>query len=128
MTGASPRRSRTAPSSVADEQLARALGLALTGKRLPLTAVADLDEQLAAAGFDRGELMRLRAERQESKAVWPFAVPIEERRALGFARFDAALAEARRELGLTGFEPRLQAERPLNRDEQRLSADRPPHW
>ncbi len=113
---------------MSDEALARALGLALTGERLPLTATADLAGQLAEAGFDAGRLAGLRAERQSAKAAWPFPVPIDERRELGFARFDAALAETRRQLGLSGFTHTLQAERPLNRDERRLTADRPPHW
>lgn len=120
--------SRTAQSSVSEAPLAEALGLALTGRRLPLRSVGALVSELAAAGFDADTLGGLRADRQAARESWPFPVPLEERRDLGFARFDAALAEAREALGLTGFTPRLQARRPLDRDEQRLSADRPPHW
>ena len=48
---------------------------------------------------------------------------------LGFARFDALLAEVRKQMGLAGTSSRGQAlVRPLNADERRLLADRPPHW
>ncbi|NHB84452.1 hypothetical protein G7085_07090 [Tessaracoccus sp. HDW20] len=91
-------------------------------------SVASLPDDLAAAGYDADRLAGIRHAAQEGQRPWPFAVPLEERRALGFARFDAALAEARRVLGLDGLNRHLQARRPLDRDEQRLSADRPPHW
>ncbi|MBB1511832.1 hypothetical protein H5399_04335 [Tessaracoccus sp. MC1627] len=111
-----------------DRDLSAALGLALTGERLPLSSPSSLPEELARLGFDAGRLAALRTQRQEACEPWPFPVPLEERRALGFARFDAALAEARRELGLTGLTPSAPASRPLDRHEQRLADDRPPHW
>ncbi|AQP48019.1 hypothetical protein BW730_11510 [Tessaracoccus aquimaris] len=110
-----------------DVELAEALTLALTGRQL---SVGDggLEAALAEAGFDRSSLADLRHRCQQEQLPWPFAVPIEARRAIGFARFDAALAEARRELGLDGLTHANQAIRPLTRDEQRLADDRPPHW
>lgn len=112
----------------ADHRLAVAIGLALTGERLGLAGSEPLGEELAAAGYDLAELHRVREERQLHHEAWPFPVPLEERSAVGFARFDAALAEARVELGLTGLSAAKPAHRPLNRDEQRLQAERPPHW
>ncbi|SHI51397.1 hypothetical protein SAMN02745244_00526 [Tessaracoccus bendigoensis DSM 12906] len=111
-----------------EAEVASALALALTGARLAPVGVASLVDDLAVAGFDADRLLALRAEAQIAQAPWPFPVPLDERRALGFARFDAALADARETLGLTGLRPVSSAHRPLNRDEQRLEADRPPHW
>lgn len=113
---------------MADRALAEALGLALTGERLPLSDPTELAGQLAAAGFGAERLHQLRTQRQVEREPWPFTVPLDERRELGFARFDAALAEARAGLGLAGLNPAVQAIRRLNQDERRLSADRPPHW
>ncbi|MHA6510980.1 hypothetical protein [Tessaracoccus sp. Z1128] len=113
---------------MADADLAVALGLALTGRRLDVSTPSALVDELAGLGFDAGALAALRAQRQRAREPWPFAVPLEVRRALGFARFDAALAEAREALGLTGATPAPQGTRPLDRDELRLAADRPPHW
>ena len=110
------------------DPLAVALGRALTGRSLPLLSSAELAGELAALGFGPLALQELRAERQAAKQPWPFPVPLDERRALGFARFDAALAEARAQLGLTGLTASLPSDRPLDRDERRLAADRPPHW
>lgn len=121
-------RSPTAPPSVGDRDLWAALGLALTGERLQLCSSSALAEELALQGFHPDALQALRRERQLAREPWPFPVPLQERRALGFARFDAALAEARRELGLTGLTPSAPASRPLDRHEQRLADDRPPHW
>lgn len=111
-----------------EPQLHRALAFALTGERLPVTGGAPIVEELAEHGYDAARLLDMRTEAQQRQAPWPFPVPIEELRALGFARFDAALAETRRALGLDGLAARPQARRPLDRDEQRLSSDRPPHW
>ncbi len=111
-----------------DAELASALALALTGVRLAPTGVASLAVDLAAAGVGVERLAQIRAQTQAVQGPWPFPVPLDERRALGFARFDAALDAARAELGLDGLNATLTARRPLNRDEQRLSADRPPHW
>ncbi|HJE50905.1 MAG TPA: hypothetical protein K8V15_02825 [Tessaracoccus flavescens] len=111
-----------------DSLLASALGLALTGEELPLTDPDALNDELTAAGYPADRLQEIRRTAQAEQSVWPFRVPVETLRAIGFARFDAALADARRSLGLDGLVPATPAQRPLNRDEQRLAADRPPHW
>lgn len=107
---------------------ASAIALALTGERVATTGMATLVDDLASAGFDAGRLAAIRADAQHGQRPWPFPVPIEERRRIGFARFDAAIAGARRDLGLDGLTATPAARRPLNRDEQRLVQDRPPHW
>lgn len=108
--------------------LASAIALALTGGRVPTRGMGTIVDDLAAAGFDAPHLADIRAAAQREQRPWPFPVPLEERRVLGFARFDAVLADARRVLGLEGLNAASAAHRPLDRDEQRLSQDRPPHW
>lgn len=110
------------------DPLAGALALALAGEELAVGSVESLAEDLAAQGYPAERLATLRHEAQEAERPWPFAVPLEVRRQVGFARFDAALARARAELGLTGLIAAKPAERALTRDEERLLADRPPHW
>lgn len=111
-----------------DATLASALALALTGRHLGLDSLEDLPGDLAKLGFDRTELIRLRSQRQEAQLPWPYPVPPDVLRNVGFARFDAALLQAREALGLTGLHPERPARRTLTLDEQRLAADRPPHW
>lgn len=125
---ASRRRCRTAPALGTDADLAVALGLALTGELLPLTSADAVVAELAELGWTPGALAELRHGRQERREPWPFPVEVERLRSVGFARFDAALAEARRVSGLTGLEPARPATRPMNADERRLIQDRPPHW
>ncbi|MBB1482478.1 hypothetical protein H5392_01215 [Tessaracoccus sp. MC1865] len=110
------------------DPLARALALALTGEELPVGSVGTLADELTGLGFTPERLSELRHEAQAAERVWPFPVPLDVRREVGFSRFDAALATARQQLGLTGLVASRPAERPLNRDEQRLVQDRPPHW
>ena len=101
----------------------------LVGVELQGTDNFDMSmEELASLGFDADRLRDIRRSRQEARLPWPHPVPIELRREIGFARYDAALAEARELLGLTGLEPSRPARRRLSRDEERLVADRPPHW
>ncbi|MDO5735654.1 MAG: hypothetical protein Q4P15_04180 [Propionibacteriaceae bacterium] len=106
------------------------LGRALTGEELPLTATepAALVAELATLGWDRSQLANLRVQRQATRQPWPFAVPIESRRELGFARFDAKLAGLRGLLGLSGQQSAVQGTRAWGDAERRLAADRPPHW
>lgn len=110
------------------DPLAGALARALTGEDLAVGSVAALADELAAHGFTAERLAEVRRAAQAAERPWPFPVPQEARRAVGFARFDAALAHARAELGLSGLTAAKPAGRPMNRDEQRLLADRPPHW
>lgn len=107
------------------------LGLALTGQELPLTAETDagLVAELATLGWDAQRLGAVRLERMTARQPWPFPVRVELVRRFGFARFHARLTALREVLGLSG---RVAADpaplRPLDRDEQRLVAERPPHW
>ena len=106
------------------------LGRALTGQELPLTAShpAALAAELVALGWDHARLADLRRQRQRTRQPWPFAIPLEARRELGFARFDARLAQLREVVGLSGQERALQSNRAWGDAERRLAADRPPHW
>lgn len=114
-----------------DSQVARALARAVTGEDLPVTSVEPvlLADELAALGWDAKRLQELRGERMESQQAWPFVVDVEVQREFGFARFSARLAQLRELLGASGkVEVPPAASRPLNADERRLAADRPPHW
>ncbi len=106
------------------------LGRALTGEELPLTApdLAVLAIELDTLGWDPARLKDLRNQRQATRQPWPFPVPLDARRELGFARFDARLTQLRQLLGLSGQERALQSNRPWGDAERRLAADRPPHW
>ncbi|GAB3818923.1 hypothetical protein GCM10028820_22080 [Tessaracoccus terricola] len=107
------------------------LGRALTGHELPLTATEPtaLAAELAALGWDANRLAELRRARMAAREPWPFPVEVEELRRFGFARFHAQLTQLRELLGLSGRTPTPPAQdRKPNRDEQRLMADRPPHW
>lgn len=79
-------------------------------------------------GWDAARLFDLRQQRQATRAPWPFPVPIEARRELGFARFDARLSDLRQLLGLSGQQAATQTVRVWGETERRLAADRPPHW
>lgn len=106
------------------------LGRALTGEELPLEAsdLAALSAELVALGWDHARLADLRRQRQATRQSWPFSVPLEARRELGFARFDARLTQLRELVGLSGQERALQSNRAWGDAERRLAADRPPHW
>lgn len=110
------------------DPLAGALALALTGQPLAVASTESLAEELAAQGYPPKRLAVLRQAAQAREERWPFPVPIDVLREVGFARFDAALARARAELGLTGLISATTVQRPPGRDEQRLLAERPPHW
>lgn len=103
--------------------------LALTGERLAVDVpLEELPRVLAEAGWDEAALVRLRQERQRDALPWPFEVPGELLARVGFAQFAAGLAQLRAVLGVDGLVPAQPVSRPLNADERRLSADRPPHW
>lgn len=106
------------------------LGRALTGEELPLAAsdLVALAWELSALGWDKARLRDLRHQLQATRQPWPFSVPLEARRELGFARFDARLMQLRQNLGLSGQEQALQGNRPWDEAERRLAADKPPHW
>lgn len=104
----------------------RLLALALTGEQLTLEAPSA--EALAQAGWDAARLGELRRTRQAAGEPWPFPVPPEALRAIGYARFEARLQALRAELGLDGLVQRPASHRALDADERRLTAERPPHW
>ncbi|MGO1383434.1 MAG: hypothetical protein ACTHWA_07510 [Arachnia sp.] len=106
------------------------LGRALTGEELPLaeSELAALAAELATLGWSAARLFALRQQRQATHQPWPFPVPLEARKELGFARFDAQLASLRELLGLSGQERALQSDGAWGDAERRLASDRPPHW
>ncbi|RRD45863.1 hypothetical protein [Tessaracoccus sp. OH4464_COT-324] len=106
------------------------LGRALTGEELPLTTAEteDLTSELADLGWGPDQLAAVRRERQESGKPWPFPVRSDVVSEVGFAVFSARLAKLKELLDLTGLSLQRPARRPLNADERRLSAERPPHW
>lgn len=106
------------------------LGRALTGEELPLVAsdLATLAAELTTLGWNPPRLADLRHQRQITRQPWPFPVPMEARRELGFARFDARLTQLRDLVGLSGQERAPQSSRAWGEAERRLAADRPPHW
>ena len=107
------------------------LARAMIGQELPVTSqdLAGLVDELAALGWDAGSLAELRARRQERRLPWPFQPDLEAVKEIGFSRFAARLAELRALLGLNGVvSVPHPVDRPLNREERRLVADRPPHW
>lgn len=106
------------------------LGRALTGEELPLTSPAtdDLVGELADLGWGADQLKGLRQQCQEAGEPWPFPVRRDAVAEVGFAVFHARLQALRERIGLTGLRPQPRVVRPLDADERRLSADRPPHW
>lgn len=106
------------------------LGRALTGEALPLRSplTDDIVAELGHLGFGVDRLVQIRRARQEAGEPWPFPVQAEVVREVGFAVFQARLQALRKELSLTGLQPRQRVERALDAEERRLSADRPPHW
>lgn len=106
------------------------LGRALTGETLPLTASEPelLVSELAQLGWDAERLADLRHQRQAAGLPWPFPVASAALAEVGFAVFHAKLDRLRELLGLTGLQQVPRAQRPWTADEQRLAAERPPHW
>lgn len=105
------------------------LAFALTGEWLVLQegtgaqSAPDPDRllaDLAALGWSGSRLAE--------SAATPRAVPVEQMRALGPARWTVVLQELRRRVSVGAPGVRRISHRSMNPDEQRLSADRPPHW
>lgn len=103
-----------------------ALAYALTGARLPVTPARAPDPkalltELATFGWGSEQLAAV--------AGVAHAVPPDLMTGLGPAQFWAALAQLRREVGASGVVPQAPTRRTdLTAEEERLLADRPPHW
>lgn len=105
------------------------LAYALTGEWLVLPqdggpeSALDPDRllaELAAIGWSGARLARAAALQR--------TVPAQQVRVLGPARFSAVLAELRRRVLVGADDVRTVSARPMDADERRLAADRPPHW
>lgn len=107
-----------------------ALSFALTGGVVDVADRArwnarDFVADLGVAGWDVQRISAL----AQTGAVWPFPVDAELVAAVGFAQFSAALAQAKSELGLTGWDAPIVSHRSrLTADELRLMHDVPPHY
>lgn len=110
-------------------ELCRLVALALVGEDLPVPDDdADLTQWLAGHGWTSERVAQLRQERQVAEQPWPFRVPADAVRPVGFARFTAVLAHARSELGVDGLVPAIHTgPKVIGPAEQRLLAERPPH-
>ena len=118
----------------ADGLLLRAVGLALTGEEVAATgpAVGSPEERvvgwLEASGWGSERLHALRAQRQAEEQPWPFPVPPDEVRPVGFARYAAVLKAVRASLGVDGLVPTVHnGPKVIGPAELRLLAEVPPH-
>ncbi|MDR0990236.1 MAG: hypothetical protein LBL92_02580 [Propionibacteriaceae bacterium] len=107
----------------------QAVAMAVTGQALPLEPATRLTEiwpQLAAHGWDRPEIVNHARTIWQQGQPWPHPVPAAA--AFGAARWQATLDQLTHELGLDTVTQPPSQRRPLNADERRLLADRPPHY
>lgn len=103
-----------------------ALAYALTGERIPLTPVEIPDQELLLA-----ELAELgwSGTRLAEAARTARQVPSDLMAGIGAAQFWALIAQLRSVIGADGQIWTAPTRRTrLNAEEQRLAADRPPHW
>ena len=109
--------------------LARALWVALTGAEPDgeLPAGTGVLVILAARGWDHAAILGHAADVVAAGGLWPHPVPPDLRRAVGAARLHAALAQVVSELGAGNGPVVAHGSRPLDADERRLMAERPPH-
>jgi hypothetical protein len=110
-----------------------ALGYALTGTEPALPDAvrpdpAALVAELAGAGWPADRIAEHARATVAGGGVWPHPIPAALRAGCGAAQLAAALGAARQVLDLTTFETRApSARRGLDRDEQRLMREVPPH-
>ena len=110
-----------------------ALGYALTGSELDLTEPGAPDParlviDLAVTGWPRERIAAHALDEVAAERPWPHPVPAELRSGCGAAQFAAALGRARQLLDLVTLETRPPSgRRTLDRDEERLLRDVPPH-
>jgi hypothetical protein len=109
--------------------LARALWVALTGAEPDgeLPAGTGALVILAERGWDPAAILGHAVAVVAAGGVWPHPVPPDLRAAVGAARLRAVLAQVVGELGVGNGPVVARGARPLNADERRLMADRPPH-
>ncbi len=111
---------------------ARQLSCTLVGREVPLALTApevpQALDRLADAGFDASAVSAHAGAVRAEGGVWPHPVPVTWLRRVGAARWSAAVADAVHRLGLDADRAvRSAAPRPLDPDERRLLADKPPH-
>ncbi|MFZ0531298.1 MAG: hypothetical protein WAL91_12270 [Propionicimonas sp.] len=116
-----------------------ALGFALTGSELPLDAAdpagarpqpdpEELVADLAGHGWSRDRITEHARTRLAADLPWPHQVPSALKQGCGAAQFHAALGATRVLLDVVALERRPPSRRTqLNRDEQRLMQEVPPH-
>lgn len=110
-----------------------ALGYALTGTEPALPDAAEpepaaLAAALAEAGWPADRIAAHALATLTGGGVWPHPIPAALRVGCGAAQLAAALGATRQLLGLTTFETRPpSAPRRLDRDEERLMREVPPH-
>nr|WP_300149870.1 hypothetical protein [Propionicimonas sp.] len=110
-----------------------ALGYALTGEELdlpdaPAPDVPVLLDDLADLGWTAERIAAHARGQAAAERAWPHLVPADLRAGCGPAQLAAALTAARQALGLTTLETRPPSGRHrLNRDEERLLREVPPH-
>lgn len=103
-----------------------ALAYALTGEWLPIPESGEPNADVLVAELER---IGWTGPRLVEAARQPRCLPDGWVRTLGPARYAAVLADLRVRLGVSGVPVRAPgAARPLNPEERRLVADRPPHW
>lgn len=113
---------------MSDTELARAVGLALTGQADRLDRITpDVLAALHDAGWDAERILAHAEAVLAAGGVWPHPVPEELRARVGSARLFAVLQRAQQELGMFGRAAAPAPRRPLTADERRLLNDVPPH-
>lgn len=113
---------------MSDAELARAVGLALTGQADGLDRITpDVLTALADAGWDAERILAHAEAVLAGGGVWPHPVPDALRARVGSARLFAVLQRVQQDLGLFGRAAAPAPRRPLTADERRLLHDVPPH-
>lgn len=113
---------------MSDAELARAVGLALTGRADRIERVApDVLTALHDVGWDADRILAHAEAVVAAGEVWPHPVPDELRVRVGSARLFAVLQRVQQELGMFGRVSAPAPRRPLTADERRLLGEVPPH-
>jgi len=132
MTG---HRGSTSGDESATTGLVDALAYALTGVTWTFATegpdapdMSDIADRMAASGWPAERVAAHARETLDSDGVWPHPIAPDLLAELGAARFQAALADLRRRLGVWLLTTRPPSRRTvLDADERRLLAEVPPH-